>query len=86
MGTENKAAGLRPPNMQPPRGLAEAVVKKTTNFQIIALGPSGRQSCHGCGIQFVPRGAWHQVCPTCYRWSVAGRHIDLAVAALRGPR
>ena len=86
MDTENKVVGLRPPDMQPPRERTEAAVEKTSNAQIIALGPRGRQSCHGCGIQFVPRAAWHRVCPTCYRWSVAGRHIDLAVAAIRGPR
>lgn len=43
-----------------------------------------RYTCSSCGILFSPRASWHDLCRQCYRWTVAGEHIAIAAAALRG--
>lgn len=39
--------------------------------------------CSICQATFQQRTSWHQLCITCWGWTVAGKHIAEAAAVLR---
>ena len=53
---------------------------------ILRIPTKPKKSCIGCGIRFAPIKHWHRLCPTCWDWHRAGRHLELAARLLKRVR
>jgi hypothetical protein len=70
-----------------PGGGDEATANESGNDSGSILPfPTSKRTCACCGIQFQPLKTWHRLCRTCFAYSKAGSHIQLAARLLKGGR